>query len=579
VTMDQASEDLGAIARRAQEVYPSTNRARGVRVVPLVEDATRGARVGAPFMFLSVVLVLLVACANVANLLLVRAASRQREIAIRLALGASRFRVMRQLLADSLLLAGLGGGLGLLFSFWGINAIREIPQDFSKFIPGWDQMGIDRLALAFTFALSILTGLLCGLVPALAGTKPDLNEALKEGGRGSFGNSSHRAHRWLVVSEVAISIVLLIGAGVMLRSFAQLRRADLGFDPAGVATMQVSLANERYPTEQARANFYQMLMARLASLPGVVNAGAVGTLPLGYTYNRRQPASVGETVFPQNQRPSITWRVATPGYFEAIGTPVRQGRKFTEQDRAGMPQVALVNEAFAKQFLQNQRVVGQHFKGTDGEPYEIIGVVGNVISDDLDERVEPEVYVPHAQEAWASLYLVLRANSDPETIATSVRREVSAVDQLAPVFNVKSMDQLVEERLSPKRMAVYALSAAGLIALLLAAVGVYSLMSYSVAQQQKEIGVRLALGASTGDILRLVMGRGLKLVSIGSVIGLLGAWVLTSLLKGLLFAVRADDPVTFVGITLLLSLVALLAIYLPARRASKVDPSRALRSE
>jgi putative ABC transport system permease protein len=577
VTVDQAGEDLGAIARRAQQDYPATNSSRGVRVVSLIQHVTRGARVGVPFMFLSVLLVLLVACANVANLLLVRAASRQREIAIRLALGASRFRIMRQLLADSMLLAALGGALGLILSFWGINAIRGIPQDFSKFIPGWEQMGIDQAALVFTFVVSVLTGLLCGLIPALAGTKLDLNEALKEGGRSTSSRGAHRAHHLLVISEVAVSVVLLIGAGVMLKSFAELLRADIGINPDNVLTMQVSLTNQRYTAEQSRAAFYQTLLDRLVALPGVANAGAVGTLPLGYTYNSRECLSIGETVFPQNKRPSITWRVATPDYFDAIGTQLRQGRRFTEDDRPGKPRVALVNEAFAKQFLQNQQALGQHFKTADDEPYEIIGVVANVINDDLDERAEPEIYVPYAQEAWSTLYLVIRADSNPAALTTSVRREVSALDQSAPVFNVKLMDQLVAERLSPKRMAVYGLGSAALIALLLAAVGVYALMSYLVTQQTQEIGLRLALGAGTYDILKLIVRRGMKLVLTGSVIGLAGAWGLTRLLKGLLFGVSAYDPPTFAAIALLLSVVAFVASYLPARRATKLDPMVALR--
>lgn len=579
VTLDQAREDLGEIARRAQQDYPATNRGRSVNVASLIPYVTRGARVGAPFMFLAVLFVLLVACANVANLLLVRAASRQREIAIRLALGASRFRVMRQLLAESMLLAFLGGALGLVLSFWGIDAIRNIPRDFSKFIPGWEQMGIDRSALAFTCMVSVLTGLLCGLIPAFAATTIDLNEALKEAGGGAFRARSHRAHRLLVISEVALSVVLLIGAGVMFRSFAAIERADLGINPTNVLTTQIALTDKKYAREQSRNAFYNTLLARVGGLPGVIKVGAVGTLPLGYTYTKHECFSIGETVFPHNQRPSIIWRVATPDYFEAIGTTLREGRSFSEQDHAGGPRVALVNEAFAKQFLPSLRATGQRFTGIDERPYEIVGLVANTMNEDFNGQAEPEIYVPYAQEPWSDGYLVIHADSHPEALTMSVRREVNALDRTASVFNVKSMDQLVDERLSPKRMAVYGLGGASLIALVLAAVGVYSLMSYSVTLQKREIGLRQALGASSGDILKLVMGRGMKLVLIGSVIGLLGSWGLTRLLKALLFGVSAYDPATFVAITSLLSVVAFVATFLPARRATKIDPLVALRRD
>ncbi|HKR61972.1 MAG TPA: ABC transporter permease [Pyrinomonadaceae bacterium] len=578
VTMDQASEELAVIAQRAQQQYPETNRGRTVRVASLVQYATRGARVGAPFMFISGLLVLLVACANVANLLLVRAASRKRDIAIRLALGASRFRVMRQLFADSLVLASLGGALGLLLSIWSINTVRGIPQDFSRFIPGWEKMGIDQAALIFTLVVSVTTGLLCGLMPALASARLNLNAALKESGRDTSGMASKfTPHSLLVIAEVAISLVLLVGAGLMLRSFAELARADLGIKPTNVLTLQVSLEGEKYASEQARSDHYRMLLDRLASLPDVINVGAVGTLPLGYTYYNREVLSAGVTIFRPQERPSVTWRVATPGYFGAIGTSLRQGRSFTEQDRAGGARLALVNEALAKQFFPNQGVIGQYLRCDEGAPYQIIGVVANVLNEDLEEQAEPEVYAPYAQDPWRTVYLVIRTDSNPAALITSVRREVGAMDPTTPIFNVKLMEQLVAERLSPKKMAVYGLGCSALIALLLAAVGIYSVMSYSVTQRTREIGLRLALGAQPRDILKLVIRGGLKLVLIGSAIGLFGAWALTRLLTGLLFGVSAQDPLAFTALALLLISVALVACYIPARRATKVDPLIALR--
>jgi len=580
VTMEQARADLGAIARRAQQEYPETNSGRTIRVVSLIQDATRGVRVAVPALFGSVLFVLLIACANVANLLLVRAASRQREIAIRLALGASRFRVMRQLLTESVLLAVLGGVLGVLLSVWGLDAIRGVPKDFSKFIPGWEKTGIDQTALAFTLVLSVVTGLLCGLIPARTGTKLSLNEALKEGGQGALGTGSrHRAHRLLVVSEVALSLVLLVGAGLMIRSFVQLLRADFGVNPANVLTLQVSLPGERYSADQPRINFYQALLDRLAGLPGVSNVGAVGTLPMGYNYQSRSFLSIGQTVFPANRRPSVTWRVATPGYFDAIGTPLRQGRRFTEQDRAGAPRVALVNEAFAREFLPNQAALGQRFKCDDGDPFQIIGVLANVMNDDMEARAEPEVYVPYAQDAWRTVYLVVRANSNPTALTSGVRREVSALDPVLPVFNVKLMEQVIDERLSPKRMATFVLGGFALIALLLAAVGIYAVMAYAVTERTHEIGIRLALGAQSRDVLKLVISQGLKLALIGVIIGSAAAFALTRVMSSLLYSVSPLDPLTFLMVVLILVVVALLACWLPARRAAKVDPMVALRYE
>jgi putative ABC transport system permease protein len=576
VTLEKAREGLDVIARRAQQDYPATNRGRGVRVVPLIQDATRGARVGAPFMFISVLLVLLVACANVANLLLVRAVSQQREIAIRLAMGASRFRVMRQLLADSMLIALLGGTLGLLVAVWSINSIRGIPHDFSKFIPGWERMGIDPAALVFTLVVSVGTGLICGLIPALAGTRININEALKVGGRCAVGGA-YRSRRMLVVSQVACSVVLLAGAAVMIRSFALLMRANLGINPGNVLTMQVSLAEDRYASEQSRVDLYQTLLSRLAATRGVTNVGAVGTLPFGYTYNSRQCASVGDMVFPENQRPSITWRVATPDYFAAIGTSLRRGRVFTEQDRVGSPAVAVVNEAFEKQFMLHPEAIGKHIKCGESQSFEIIGVVANVVNEDLDDRTEPEIYVPYAQEPLHTVYLVIRATSNPETLTATVRREVGALDQSAPVFNVKLLEQLIDERMSPKRLAVYGLGGAALIGLILAAVGVYALMSHSVTQQTHEIGLRMALGAQASDVLKFVIGAGMRLVFIGCIIGLIGAWALTRSLAGLMFGVSVNDPVMFATVALLLAAVALFACYLPARSAVRVDPAVALR--
>ena len=577
VSLTQATEDLNRIAIRLQSEFPDTNRGRDVRVVPLVEDATRVVRVAVPFMFISVLLVLLVACANVANILLVRAAAQQRDIVIRLALGASRARVMRQLFAHSLLLSILGGCLGLVLAYFGIKALQTMPQDFSMFIPGWSKMGIDQTALGFNLAISVLTGILCGLIPALIGTKVEINQLLKDDGPSVLGKGSSRATRWLVVSEVAFSVILLAGAGTMFRSFQTLLHTDFGIDATNVLTMQLSLSGERYQAAQSRNNFAGALIGRVSALPGITGVGLATTVPLAYVYNRRQVTSIGSTVLADERRLSVTFRIVTPRYLEAIGTPLRKGRAFTEQDREGTPRVDLVNEAFSKQFLPGRQAIGENISLNDGQRYEIVGLLANVINEDLEDRVDPEVYVSYAQEPVRNIFLVTRSDYISDALVQSIRGEVSAVDPSVPVFKVKPLQQYVDERLSAKKMAAYCLAVGALIALLLAAVGIYSVVAYSVTQRTHEIGLRIALGASRGDILRLVVGAGLRLVLIGGAIGLVGALASTQLLSGLLFGVSARDPLTLAGIISILAAVALLACYLPARRAMRLDPLSALR--
>ncbi len=577
VSLAQATEDLNRIAVSLESEYSDTNRGQEVRIVPLVQDATRGVRVAVPFMFISVLFVLLVACANVANILLVRATAKQRDIAIRLALGARRFRVMRHLFAHSLLLSVFGGLLGLLLAHFGIKALGSMPQDYSMFIPGWSKIGIDQMALAFTLAVSVLTGILCGLIPAWIGTRVELNQVLKDDAPSVLGKSSSRATRWLVIAEVAFSVVLLAGAGTMYRSFQQLLHTDFGIEPTNVLTMQISLSGERYQATQSRNNFADALIGKVSALRGITDVGLTTTVPLGYTSNRREVAGIGSTVFPDDRRFSVNLRTITPRYLEAIGTSLRQGRAFTEQDREGAPRVALVNEAFAKQFLAGGRVIGENLVLNNGQRYEIVGLLANVMSDDLEERADTEVYLPYAQEPSRDIFLVTRTDSSSDALVQAIRGEISAVDPSVPVFKVKPMQQYVDERLSAKRMAAYSLAVGALIALLLAAVGIYSVVAYSVAQRTHEIGLRIALGASSGNILKLIVGTGLRLVFIGGVIGLAGALVLTQLLSGLLFGVSARDPLTLAGIISILGVVALLACYLPARRAMKLDPLEALR--
>jgi putative ABC transport system permease protein len=582
-TIEQARADLNSVAVQAQQQYPDTNSGRGVFVTSLSEDAVRGSKMYTPVLMASVGFVLLIACANVANLLLVRGASRQKEIAIRLAMGASRFRLIRQLLTESLLLAFMGGTIGLLFSIWGINALaRGIPEGFSKYIPGWQNLGLNQTTFVFTFVISIITGLLFGLVPAWQTTKTNFNEAMKEGGKGSSGKGSHnRARSLLVISEVALSIFLLIGAGLVIRSFVELMRSDLGVRPENVLTMRISLAAEKYTQTEERINFYKQLLSRIKNLPDVTSAGAVTNIPMSGSNSGRSLQRIAQTDIEQGKQPSIDFRAVTPDYFDAMGTTILKGRSFTEQDNSNAKRVAIVNEAFAKRFLSNQEPIGQHFnlKGDKGQALEIIGIAANVMNDDMDDNAESSIYLPFAQDSYKTMDLVIHANSDPTRLTAAIRSEVSTLDKDLPVFNVKMMEQVISDRQSPKRLATFLLGFFAFIAFLLASVGIYAVMSYVVTQRTQEIGIRLALGAQPSNIFKLVVGQGLMLTTTGLLIGLAGAFAMTRVMSGLLYNVTATDPLTFISISLLFALVAFFACFLPARRATKVDPMIALRYE
>lgn len=583
VTEAQARADLQSIATRAQQQFPETNSGRAVSVMTLTDDAVRGARSGVPITMGAVVFVLLIACANVANLLLVRAASRHRETAVRLALGASRARLIRQALTESALLGLLGGALGLFVSVWAIQALAHgIPEGFSKFIPGWSRLGINFTVLGFTFIVSLLAGTLAGLAPVWHSTRTNLNEALKTGGRSDSGKGGHnRVRSVLVVSEVALSFVLLIGAGLMVRSFVGLLRADLGIKPEKVLAMQISLPADSYEDKNKRQEFYQQLLGRVEALPGVMKVGAVSIVPFSSSNNSNNFQIVGQPPFRKGEEPYVEVRVTTPGYFEAIGTPLRRGRVFTAQDDAKAGRVILVNETFAKRFLPAQEPVGQRLRlgNDDKDTKEIIGVVADVQDDDLDGTVDPTSYMPYSQNLNRTMNLIISSTQDPTQLVSAVRSEVRALDPLLPVSNVKTVDQMIDERMSPKRLMAYIFGIFALCALLLASVGIYGVMSYAVTQHTHEIGIRMALGARAADVLKLVVKNGMLLAFVGVAIGLGGAFAVTRLLGSLLFRISPTDKVTFGAVAMCLILVALLACLIPARRATKVDPLVALRDE
>jgi putative ABC transport system permease protein len=584
VTVAQADAEVRAVAERARTLYPDSNAGRTAFAESLTDSFTRGPKPYLVVLLGAVGFVLLIACANVANLLLVRASARRRELAVRTALGASRWRLIRQLLTESLLLALIGGALGLLFSVWGVDFISKgMPPNFTKFIPGWKQMGIDRTVLLFTLGASVLTGVVFGIVPALQATRTNLNEALKEGGQKGATGGRNLMRSALVVAEVALSLVLLAGAGLMVRSFYEMLRADLGLRPDGVLVMEMSLPRAAYAEEAQRSNFYGQLVARTSALPGVTSAAAVNFVPM----NRGGRTSSGFHVDgrpepPPDRRPIADHNVVTPGYFEAVGTPVVRGRGFTPADDERAPKVCVVNESLARKFFPGGDAVGGRIVvASDEGPLEIVGVAADVKNEDMDDDEELAFYRPYRQDAWYTMALIVRAGAGATAtdLAPAVRGEVKALDAGLPVYNVRTMSDVVDEAVSPKRLTMSLMAFFAVGALLLSAVGLYAVMSYAVAQRRHEIGIRLALGAQGRDILTLVLSQGLVLTLIGLALGLAGALAVTRVMASILYGVSATDPLVFGGVALVLAAAALLACYLPARRATKVDPMIALRYE
>jgi putative ABC transport system permease protein len=580
VSRAQGEAELRAFSLRAQQQYPATNSGFEAFPVGLNEDYTRGARTYLPLTLGAVAFVLLIACANVANLLLARGSARQKELAVRMALGANRRRVMRQLLTESLLLALLGGLLGLAFSVCGITALANgIPH-----IPGWEHLGINAWALGFTMLASLLTGVLCGLLPAWQATKADLNETLKEGGKGAVSNARNRWQNLLVVTEVALSLLLLVGAGLLIRSFIILLNTDLGFNPDNTLATRIILPEDRYSQPEQIVNFYQELTQRVAALPGVAAVGAVENLPPG-GWETKHFQIVGQPSAPKSAQPTVGVVVAMPGYFAAIGKPLRAGRLFTTQDDAIAPLVALVNEAFARRYFSGGSAIGQRLTLDDGPPNEIVGIVANTMNGSLDDPAEPVIYQPFAQRPNRNMAVIVRGQTNQAEqenvtqVVGAIRRELAALDASLPFTGYAMLHELVRGLISPKRVITVLLGLFALLALVMATVGLYAVMSFAVAQRTHELGIRMVLGAQSGNILRIVVGRGMKLVVLGVVLGLAGALAVTRGLMSLLYGVSATDPWTFAVTPLMLVVVALLACYLPARRATKVDPLIALRHE
>jgi len=577
-----AQAEIDNIMARLEKEYPNTNTGLGANVYPIVKDTVRQYDTALWIMLGAVGFVLLIACANVANLMLARATGRQKEIALRAALGASRWRIIRQLLSESLIVALLGGVLGTLIGFWGIDALRAAnPGDAAKFAPGWYQLGLNFPVLVFTLGLSVLSGLVFGLAPAWQTSKPNLNDALKEGGR-QTGGGSHRLRSSLVVFEVALSLVLLVGAGLLFRSFLTLVKTDAGFNPDNILTMNLILPGAKYKEEAQRFAFYNDLLQRVQHLPGIESAAFVNYLPLGGANSSDNYLVEGAPEPPPGKENDGRYRVCTPDYFQTMGIRLRSGRGFTEQDKAGTPPVVIVNEALARKHWPNQEAVGKRIRfygPLDKAPWiEVVGVVQDV-KHELDLPVTPEFYLPHAQDSWNAMILVAKTRVEPTSLAPQIRQQVWAIDKDQPVFDVFTMQQVRSMSVTLQSFSSVMLAIFAAVALVLAAVGIYGVMAYAVTQRTHEIGIRMALGARGSDVVKLIVRQGMVLAITGVVLGVAGSLALTRFMAKLLVGVEPTDPLTFAAVSFCLLAAALLACYLPARRATKVDPLVALRYE
>jgi putative ABC transport system permease protein len=582
VSIESAQADTDNMAARLEQQYPETNTGWGATVYPIVADTVRLYDTALWVMMGAVGFVLLIACANVANLMLARASGRRREIALRAALGASRWRIIRQLLTESIIVALIGGALGVLVAFWGIDALRvSNPGDAARFAPGWYQLGLNLPVLAFTLGLSFLSGLVFGLAPAWQVSKPNLNDALKEGLRQASG-SSHLLRSSLVVFEVALSLVLLVGAGLLARSFLSLLKTDPGFNPDNVLTMNLVLPGAKYREEPQRAAFYNDLVQRVKAVPGVESAAVVNYLPLGGANSSDDYLVEGAAEPPPGYEYDGRYRVATPDYFRTMRIPIIRGRGFTEQDKAGAPPVVIVNETLARKHWPDEAAIGKRIRfygPLERAPWmEIVGVVADV-KHELNLPVIPEYYLPHAQDAWGSMVLLAKTNVEPSSLAASIRQQVWAIDKDQPVFDVRTMQEVRSMSVTMYSFSSVMLGIFAGVALLLASIGIYGVMAFAVTQRTQEIGIRMALGARGSDVLKLVVKHGMKLALLGIVIGLAGSWALTRFMEKLLVGVPATDLLTFSVVSACLFVAALLACYLPARRATKVDPLVALRYE
>jgi predicted permease len=579
----QASADLNVIASRIEQQHHDSHAGITVRVVPLQEEIVGNVKPILLVLLAAVGFVLLIACANVASLLLTRSLSRQKEVAIRSALGASRWRVVRQLLTESILLSLVGGIAGLVIAYWGVPALlAAIPQQQMIAMPFLKDLQLDSGILSFSFALSLMTGLVFGLAPALQSTRLDLNEVLKEGGRHASASASHRLRSAMVVTEIALAVVLLVGAGLMMKSLLRLLQTDVGFTTENILTMSVVLPPSKYTEQNQQVNFNDQLREKVSSLPGVSGAGTVNILPLNGGNTTRFYVD-GDPIPEPGKEIESNIRTVSDDYFATLGVPLIAGRMFDARDTGDTQGVVIIGKTIADRVFAGRDPVGQRirYSSFQGDPDLIVGVVGDVKITGIDEAVKPVLYYPFRQASSTFANLVVRTNSDPNTLTNSIRSEIRNLEPDAAILNVRSMDQMISDTPASfmRRFPALLISIFAGVALLLASIGIYGVVSYSVSQQTHYIGVRMALGASPADILKMVLKQGLFLALLGVGIGVLAALGLMRLLSTLLYQVSTNDVTTFAIVTGALFVVALLACYIPARRATKVDPLVALRYE
>jgi putative ABC transport system permease protein len=598
VTLQQAQAEIDAMNKQLALAYPEADAGLNIRVEPLNEKVVGNIRRALLVLSGAVGFVLLIACANVACLLLARLPARQKEAALRVALGASRRRIIRQSLTESLLLSVCGTAVGILLAVWGVDWLTTLlggnSSSFNVRLPRLSEIKIDVTALGFTLAVSLATSLLFGLAPALAASKPDLNQTLKEGGRGTAGGR-RRLRETLVVVELALALVMLIGAGLLLNSFLKLRAVDPGFNPRNALTMMVSLAGASQYVGPARETFYRQLTDRLTALPGVESVSAINHLPLAGDWWGTSLAIEGRPLPPPGQEVIVIFRVSRPGYFQTMGIPLRAGRDFTERDTPDAPGVAIINETLARRHWPSADPIGKRVTLDDprdnSRPPQwltVVGVVKDVKQNSWTDAPSNEIYIPFQHSRgffrgtaghYTSMTLVIRTSVEPQTLAAASQETVRSLDRNLPVSSVVMMEQVIADTLWQPRFNLQLIGIFAALAMTLAAIGLYGVMSYSVAQRAREVGLRMALGAQRGDVMKLVVGQGMKLALAGVASGLLASAALTRLMEKLLFEVSATDFSTFVLIAVLLTLVALVACWIPARRATKVDPMVALRRQ
>jgi putative ABC transport system permease protein len=585
VTLKQAQAEMDGFAANFRQQYPESHTGVGIRLVNLHEEIVGSVKPVLLALLGAVGFVLLIACANVANLLLARAAGRRKEIAVRIALGARRSRLIQQLLTESLVLAFAGGLLGLLWALWGVELlVAAIPNSLLSSMPYLEGLTIDAGVLGFTTAITLFTGVVFGIAPALQATRQELHESLKEGGRSSGGASHAGLRNALVVAEIALALVLLVGAGLMMRSLLRLLQVDPGFDTNNLLTFQLTLPDAKYSDMPQLLAFHQQLTARIEALPGVKGAGTTSLRPLSGGGNTASFFVEGQPAPDLGNKPEANVRTISTNYFAVMGIPLIKGRTFTESDNATAPNSLVINQTLANRFFPDQDPVGQRIAfGFDPErrPWLILGVVGDEKVTAIDARTTPVIYFHYEQDAESYMGVLVRTSSDPTNLIGAVRSEINAIDQDIPMYSVMTMEQMISNSQATfmRRYPTLLIGVLAAVALLLAAVGIYGVISYSVTQRTHEIGIRMALGAQKRDIIKLVVGQGLILMLTGLGIGMGAAFALTRFLSSILFGVSATDTISFAAVSALLAIVALIACYIPARRAARVDPMIALRYE